>query len=106
MRIFREEQFGPIVPIVPFSSEDEAISSIKASNYGQQIAIFGEDQTKISELVKKLKNSCARININSQCQRGPDELPFTGKKDSALGTLSIVDALKAFSCPTVISRLA
>jgi glyceraldehyde-3-phosphate dehydrogenase (NADP+) len=105
MRIFREEQFGPIVPIVPFSAVAEVVSAIRASNYGQQISIFGEDRVRVGDLVNNLKNSCARININSQCQRGPDELPFTGKKDSALGTLSIVDALKAFSCPTVISRL-
>lgn len=103
MRIFHEEQFGPIVPIVPFKNLSEVTQAIKDSPYGQQISIFGENRGEVHKAVRLLKNSCARININTQCQRGPDELPFTGKKDSGLGTLSIVDALKAFSCPTVIS---
>ena len=38
-----------------------------------------------------------RININSQCQRGPDNLPFSGRKCSAIGTLSVHDALRAMS---------
>jgi glyceraldehyde-3-phosphate dehydrogenase (NADP+) len=103
MRIFHEEQFGPIVPIAPFRNMNEVVTAIKASPYGQQIAIFGENNQEIKNAIRLFKNSCARININTQCQRGPDELPFTGKKESGLGTLSIVDALKAFSCPTVIS---
>ncbi len=103
MRIFHEEQFGPIVPIVPFQNMSEVTKAIKDSPYGQQIGIFGENHIEIQKAVRLLKNSCARININTQCQRGPDQLPFTGKKESGLGTLSIVDALKAFSCPTVIS---
>ncbi len=103
MRIFKEEQFGPIVPIVPFDDEERVISAITGSNYGQQLAIFSQDMATVDRWAKKLKNSFGRINVNSQCQRGPDDLPFTGKKDSALGTLSVVDALKAFSSPTVMS---
>ena len=37
-----------------------------------------------------LVNQVCRVNINSQCQRGPDVFPFAGRKDSAEGTLSVV----------------
>jgi glyceraldehyde-3-phosphate dehydrogenase (NADP+) len=44
-----------------------------------------------------------RVNINSQCQRGPDTFPFTGRKDSAEGTLSVSDALRVFSIRTLVA---
>jgi glyceraldehyde-3-phosphate dehydrogenase (NADP+) len=43
------------------------------------------------------------VNINSQCQRGPDIFPFTGRKDSAEGTLSVSDALRVFSIRTLFA---
>jgi len=43
------------------------------------------------------------VNINSQCQRGPDSFPFTGRKDSAEGTLSVSDALRVFSIRTLVA---
>ncbi|MCX7648538.1 MAG: hypothetical protein N2Z60_08005, partial [Elusimicrobiales bacterium] len=48
-------------------------------------------------LTDVLVNQVSRVNLNSQCQRGPDILPFTGRKDSAEGTLSVSDALRVFS---------
>ena len=43
------------------------------------------------------------MNLNSQCQRGPDSFPFTGRKDSAEGTLSVHDALRAFSIRSLVA---
>ena len=48
-------------------------------------------------------NQVCRVNINSQCQRGPDTFPFTGRKDSADGTLSVSDALRVFSIRTLVA---
>ena len=50
-----------------------------------------------------LVNQVSRVNINSQCQRGPDIFPFTGRKDSAVGTLSVSDALRSFSIRTLVA---
>ncbi|MEO1146557.1 MAG: NADP-dependent glyceraldehyde-3-phosphate dehydrogenase, partial [Cyanobacteria bacterium J06638_22] len=50
-----------------------------------------------------LVNQVCRVNLNSQCQRGPDTFPFTGRKDSAEGTLSVSDALRAFSIRTLVA---
>ncbi len=57
----------------------------------------------ISDLIDTLVNQVCRVNINSQCQRGPDVLPFTGRKDSAEGTLSVSDALRCFSIRTLVA---
>ena len=48
-------------------------------------------------------NQVSRVNINCQCQRGPDSFPFTGRKDSAEGTLSVVDALRSFSIRSLVA---
>jgi len=97
MRLWNEEQFGPIIPFKYFEDIGEPIDYLINSNYGQQVSIFSNDPEKISKLTDILVNQVSRVNLNSQCQRGPDILPFTGRKDSAEGTLSVTDALRVFS---------
>ncbi|MCG6143240.1 NADP-dependent glyceraldehyde-3-phosphate dehydrogenase [Leptospira bandrabouensis] len=102
-RLYHEEQFGPLVPIVPFSTIDEPLDYIYASNMGQQASVFGKDAKTVGKLIDILVNQVARVNWNAQCQRGPDSFPFSGRKDSADGTLSVSDALRVFSIRTVVS---
>ncbi len=103
MRVFHEEQFGPVVPVVPFDDINEPVDYIISSNYGQQASIFGTDPEVIAKMIDPLSNQVCRININSQCQRGPDTYPFTGRKDSAEGTLSVTDALRVFTIRTLVA---
>jgi glyceraldehyde-3-phosphate dehydrogenase (NADP+) len=106
MKVWHEEQFGPVVPVVPFENLDEPIDYIHESSHGQQVAIFGTDVNQISELIDATVNQVSRVNINAQCQRGPDSFPFTGRKDSAEGTLSVTAALRSFSIRTVVATKA
>lgn len=103
MKIYYEEQFGPVVPIVPYSSDDEAIRYVVNSNYGQQVSIFGTDSARVARLMDAFVNQVGRINLNTQAQRGPDSFPFNGRKDSAEGTLSVSDALRVFSIRTLVA---
>lgn len=103
MLLYREEQFGPIVPIMPFDDIDTALDYVITSEHGQQVSIFSEDAETIGRLVDPLVNQVCRVNINCQCQRGPDVFPFTGRKDSAEGTLSVTDALRSFSIRSMIA---
>jgi glyceraldehyde-3-phosphate dehydrogenase (NADP+) len=103
MKIYREEQFGPVVPVASFASMDEPIQYLIDSPHGQQVSIFGNDPDEIAHLVDQLVNLVSRVNINAQCQRGPDTFPFTGRKDSAEGTLSVEDAMRAFSIRTIVA---
>lgn len=103
MRLYHEEQFGPLIPVVPYQDVQQAIDYVIHSNFGQQLSLFGQDPVQLGELVDLFSNQVGRININSQCQRGPDSFPFNGRKDSAEGTLSVVDALRQFSTPTVVA---
>jgi glyceraldehyde-3-phosphate dehydrogenase (NADP+) len=103
MRLYREEQFGPIVPVIPYEDVDTVIQYVVSSSYGQQASIFGNNPQKIAMIVDALANQVSRININAQCQRGPDIFPFNGRKDSAEGTLSIKDALRCFSIRAMVA---
>lgn len=103
MRIHNEEQFGPVVPVVPYDDIREVIDYVVSSDYGQQASIFGEDPDLIATVMDALVNQVCRININSQCQRSPDTFPFNGRKNSAEGTQSVVDALRVFSIRTVVA---
>ncbi len=103
MRLYREEQFGPIVPVAVFDDIAEALAYVRTSEHGQQVSLFGKNPEIIGRLVDPLVNQVCRVNINSQCQRGPDVFPFTGRKDSAEGTLSVTDALRSFSIRSMIA---
>jgi glyceraldehyde-3-phosphate dehydrogenase (NADP+) len=103
MRLWREEQFGPVVPVAPFDDISEPLKYVVDSNFGQQVSVFGSDADMMGPLLDTLVNQVCRVNINSQCQRGPDMLPFTGRKDSAEGTLSVSDALRVFSIRTLVA---
>lgn len=103
MKVYYEEQFGPIVPIVPFESVQDAIHYVVNSNFGQQLSIFGKDSKTIARLIDMFSSQVGRINLNTQCQRGPDVFPFNGRKDSAEGTLSVADALRVFSIRTLVA---
>lgn len=102
-RVFKEEQFGPVIPITEFSKLSEVSEYFKTTAYGQQAAIFTQDATQAAELVDLLSTAVGRVNINTQCGRSPDVLPFSGRRSSALGTMSVSEALRAFSVPTVVA---
>ena len=103
MNLYHEEQFGPVVPIISYKEIDEPLDAMAASDYGQQVSLFGRDVRKIGPLIDTLANLVCRVNLNSACQRGPDVYPFTGRKNSAVSTLSVYDALRSFSIRTFLA---
>eukprot|EP01006_Ploeotia_vitrea_P045108 TRINITY_DN66907_c13_g2_i1.p1 TRINITY_DN66907_c13_g2~~TRINITY_DN66907_c13_g2_i1.p1 ORF type:complete len:535 (-),score=83.29 TRINITY_DN66907_c13_g2_i1:1597-3201(-) len=104
MRIYREEQFGPLVPVIKFSDLETVLDYFATSQYGQQASVFSTNKNgAFASVLDSLVNQVCRVNLNTQCQRGPDVLPFTGRKDSAYGTLSVWDALRTFSIRSMVA---
>lgn len=87
MKVAFEEPFGPVLPIITVANVDEAIEIANMSNYGLQSAIFTKDITKAFEIAKKLE--VGTVHINNKTQRGPDNFPFLGIKDSGIGVQGI-----------------
>ena len=103
MKVYKEEQFGPVIPVISFSDLNTPLDDMAESNYGQQVSVFGKETERLGPLIDTLVNLVCRVNINSSCQRGPDIYPFTGRKDSAFSTLSVHDALRSFSIRTFVA---
>ena len=103
MKVYEEEQFGPIVPILTFKDIQEPLDYVSESKYGQQVSLFSKSPDALAPLIDNLVNQVCRVNINAKCQRGPDIFPFVGRKDSAVSTLSVHDALRTFSIRTLVA---
>ena len=105
MDIYREEQFGPIIPIAAYNDVETVLQYGREGLYGQQVSIFTtrRDAGTAADLLDKFSSVFGKININSQCGRSPDVLPFSGRRSSAMGVMSVKDALREFSIPTVVA---
>jgi glyceraldehyde-3-phosphate dehydrogenase (NADP+) len=107
MDIYYEEQFGPVVPIATYESLDTVLEYGRDGIYGQQVSIFlSGDETSTDSavtLLDQFSSIFGKININSQCGRSPDTLPFSGRRSSAMGVMSVKHALLEFSIPTVVA---
>eukprot|EP00927_Polykrikos_kofoidii_P047092 TRINITY_DN41184_c0_g1_i1.p1 TRINITY_DN41184_c0_g1~~TRINITY_DN41184_c0_g1_i1.p1 ORF type:complete len:565 (+),score=77.86 TRINITY_DN41184_c0_g1_i1:77-1771(+) len=109
MRAWKEEQFGPLIPIARYDSIDEVYKYLKEASTGQQVSIFTSSDAgatpsaELSQLLDVCALSTCRVNVNVQCQRGPDSFPFAGRRSSALGTISVAEALRAVSVETMVA---
>lgn len=80
MRIFNEEQFGPEIPIVIVNDENDAINKMNSSVYGLQASVYTENLEEAFRIADKL--NVGTVQINAKPDRGPDNFPFGGVKDS------------------------
>jgi len=103
MRLFHEEQFGPIIPVVPYDDLSVPLRYVSRSKFGQQVSVFGEDFDSLVRALDSLRCQVSRVNINTKCQRGPDSFPFSGRKDSALGDFSSAEILGIFSAKSTVA---
>lgn len=96
-RIWKEEAFGPILPVVVIDDEQNLQDIFNNSNYGLQNSLFTTDKKWAFEFATKLE--CGTVNINRSSSRGPDDFPFLGIKDSGFGTQGIKEALLSMTRP-------
>jgi len=106
MDLYHEEQFGPLIPVAEYDADlKQLIQYGQDGSYGQQVSIFtsnGADGDAAS-LVDQFSAVFGKININSQCGRSPDTVPFSARKSSGMGIMSVEAALREFSIPTVVA---
>ena len=74
MRVYTEEQFGPVVPIAVYDKESELREYFRTTSYGQQTAVFTSSSQTAATLIDLLSTSVGRVNINTQCGRSPDQV--------------------------------
>jgi acyl-CoA reductase-like NAD-dependent aldehyde dehydrogenase len=81
MRIAREEIFGPVVSVIPFDTEEEALRLANATPYGLSGSIWSRDIGKALRAAKALQAGVISVNSNSSVHRAP----FGGYKMSGIG---------------------
>ncbi|MCL6572413.1 MAG: aldehyde dehydrogenase family protein [Bacillus sp. (in: Bacteria)] len=84
MKLLQEESFGPILPVIPFDSEEEAISLANDTVYGLNASVWTKDIKKARRIASRLVTGAVVINdaIISIANHG---LPFGGTKQSGIG---------------------
>ena len=82
MRVWQEEVFGPVLPVVTFKTEEEAIKLANDTKFGLGAYVFTNDKERINRLISKLESGM--INVNDTNYVIPEN-PFGGYKQSGLG---------------------
>tara|TARA_Y100000590_G_scaffold284507_1_gene320217 strand:- start:2702 stop:4132 length:1431 start_codon:yes stop_codon:yes gene_type:complete len=92
MNIAKEEIFGPVLSIIPFQTEEEAINIVNDTSYGLGNYLQTEDKEKAHRVAKKLRSGCVYIN-----GKGADSgTPFGGYRQSGNGREGGVWGLEEF----------
>ncbi|SHH79143.1 nonphosphorylating glyceraldehyde-3-phosphate dehydrogenase [Clostridium collagenovorans DSM 3089] len=89
------EPFGPVLPIIRIDSIEEAINICNRSNYGLQSSIFTSNIDNAFYIASKLE--VGTVQVNTKTERGPDHFPFSGIKDSGIGTQGIKYSIESMT---------
>ena len=84
MRIFDEENFGPVLCVLPYTSLDEAVSLANLGAYGLQPAVLTRDVAGGFALAERLRGGCINVGLATTASRS-DLVPFGGVGDSGCG---------------------
>jgi glyceraldehyde-3-phosphate dehydrogenase (NADP+) len=90
MKVYHEEQFGPIVPVANYDDLETVLLFGQEGPYAQQVSIFSQDPKQSAIVLDRFSSVFSKVNLNSQCGRSPDTLPFAGRRSSAM--------VRIFSC--------
>ncbi len=96
MKVRTEETFGPLIPIIPYDTIEEAVRIANNSNYGLSGAVFTRDMVAGRAIAKRLKTGSVNINDVLITYAVPD-LPFGGVKQSGVGSYHGKSGIRAFT---------
>jgi aldehyde dehydrogenase (NAD+) len=82
--LLTEETFGPVLPLIPFETEDEAIQMANDSPYGLSASVWSKDMKRAERVARAIKTGNVSIN-NVMLTEGNAALPFGGIKNSGFG---------------------
>jgi benzaldehyde dehydrogenase (NAD) len=84
MRVYAEEVFGPVAPVVSYESLDEAVAMASSSSYGLSLGILSRDGLRALELASRIPSGA--IHINDQTVADEAVIPFGGTGNSGNGS--------------------
>ncbi|MBI2889684.1 MAG: aldehyde dehydrogenase family protein [Nitrospirae bacterium] len=84
MKCIREETFGPLLPIMTFETEDEAVTLANDSNYGLTASVWGKDRKRAEAVAARIDAGTVCVNDHAYTY-GLTDTPWQGMKESGLG---------------------
>ncbi len=100
-RVARDEPFGPIAPILRFSTLDDAVRIANGTPYGLQAAVYTRDLARGFRLAKRIR--AGGVHLNDPTTLRWDALPFGGIKESGLGREGLRYAMQEMTEVKLIS---
>jgi len=101
-RIVDEEQFGPVLPVMPYSDVADAVRRANASVYGLGGSVWGKDIAKATEVASQIDSGSVWVNQHGNLS--PD-VPFGGRKESGIGRQMGEGTLESYTETKVIRVL-
>jgi len=92
--IVDEEQFGPILPVVPFSDEADVVARANASEYGLGGSVWSSDIGRATRIAEQVESGT--VWVNQHVNIGP-HLPMAGMKQSGIGVEQSVEGLEEYT---------
>lgn len=96
MSVMKEESFGPVIGIQKVSSDAEAIDLMKDTSYGLTAAVYTSNEERAEKILRQMNTGTVYWNC---CDRVSANLPWSGRKDSGLGSTLSYSGIRAFVQP-------
>jgi acyl-CoA reductase-like NAD-dependent aldehyde dehydrogenase len=100
MRVVKEEQFGPVIPIVKYATVEEALSRANSLDVGLGGSVWGNDPQEAARYASRLECGTAWVNQHGTLH---PMAPFGGVKCSGIGVEFNVDGLKEYTTVQVVN---
>jgi acyl-CoA reductase-like NAD-dependent aldehyde dehydrogenase len=94
MRIAQEEIFGPVVVVIPFDTEEEAVRMANATPFGLSGSVWTRDIAKAIRTARGIQSGVISVNCNSSVHA---EAPFGGYKMSGMGRENGMHAFESYT---------
>lgn len=99
-RLVREEQFGPVLPVLAYDDVEDAITRANASEFGLGASVWSRDPARAEAVAVRIQAGTVWVNKHGELSPA---VPFSGSKHSGMGTDFSDDGLKGFCQPVVIN---
>lgn len=94
MRLVDEEQFGPVLPVLPYDDVDEAVARANGGRFGLSGSVWGRDRQRAADVAAQL--DCGTVWVNSHLAFSPDQ-PISGHKWSGIGVENGIAGLESYT---------